>query len=103
MTDIKIGDRVRITYEGTVTDTTGRIEVDGRVVHRAATVERMALPEPGLWGVVEASWDSRQPAGIPRAEWVRTKGNEWRSCISNVAVRWDDLIDPTLIREGVAS
>jgi len=61
------------------------------------------IDEPGLWGVVEASWDSKEPAGIPRAEWMHVKGNQWLSCISNVSVRWDDLIDPTLIREGVAS
>ncbi|WP_330473787.1 hypothetical protein [Terrabacter sp. C0L_2] len=59
------------------------------------------IPEPGLWGVVEASWDSKHPTTIPRAEWMRTKGNEWRSCISNVAARWDDLVDPVLVRPGV--
>ena len=59
------------------------------------------IPEPGLWGVVEASWDSKHPTTIPRAEWMRTKGNELRSCISNVAARWDDLVDPVLVRPGV--
>jgi hypothetical protein len=59
------------------------------------------IPEPGLWGVVGADWESPGITGIPRAEWMRVKGNLWHSCISPVAVKWDDLIDPTLVRPGI--
>jgi len=57
------------------------------------------IPEPGLWGVVEASSvtysgrrsyvrDRSQPTG---SNWIATTGR----------CPWANLIDPTLIREGV--
>jgi hypothetical protein len=60
------------------------------------------IPEPGLWGVVEATWSGNGETGIPRAEWVRVKGNRWASSISNIHAAWSDLIDPVEIRKGVA-
>ena len=59
------------------------------------------IPEPGLWGVVEAGWDSRGEAGLPRAEWMRVQGNLWHSTIAGVSVAWSDLVDPVLIRDGI--
>ena len=56
------------------------------------------IPEPGLWGVVEAS-----STLLPVARrWVRHTGPStcWRDAFGNSAV-WDSLIDPTLVREGV--
>lgn len=59
------------------------------------------IPEPGLWGVVVADWDSRSDRGIPRAEWIHVMGGQWQSAISAVRAPWVDLIDPVLVRKGV--
>jgi len=64
------------------------------------------IPEPGLWGVVEAS------VGNPnlRAAFIRDEPNDSRTPWIAVygpteagkrRAGWSDLIDPTLIREGV--
>lgn len=66
-----------------------------------AQIKPPRIPEPGLWGVVEADWKSPGITGIPRAEWVRVKGNRWRSAISAVEVPWSELVNPELIRPGV--
>jgi len=53
------------------------------------------IPEPGLWGVVEAGgyrWVRYSLAGYD--DWVDLLGKQ---------NEWDVLIDPTLIREGVES
>jgi len=59
------------------------------------------IPEPGLWGVVEAS--SVTYSG--RRNYVRDTsldpGSNWRA--STGKCPWANLIDPTLIREGVTS
>lgn len=58
------------------------------------------MPEPGLWGVVEAG-------DLVRDKWVhyRTHASvgqdEWFNTDTAWTARWCDLIDPTLIREGV--
>jgi len=57
------------------------------------------IPEPGLWGVVytrlvnASTWES----------WLRHPVDGWHPIKGGVATRWDDLIDPILIREGVES
>ena len=56
------------------------------------------IPEPGLWGVVEASVDA-----FPATIWVRRGPGSfcrWHSPEHGYAV-WDILIDPTLVREGM--
>ena len=63
------------------------------------------IPEPGLWGVVEASTTEHK-----RCVFIRDTGGDGASWITPYffphdstrrAVGWADLIDPTLIREGV--
>ena len=56
------------------------------------------IPEPGLWGVVEAS---RNTTNGKRNEYVRGR-NGWYDddCIP---LAWDYLIDPVLVRAGVES
>jgi hypothetical protein len=61
-----------------------------------AQTKPVRIPEPGLWGVVEASWDV-----TVRTVWVHDRFG-WASH-SGQTVPWVDLIDPTLVREGVAS
>jgi hypothetical protein len=57
------------------------------------------IPEPGLWGVVEADWkNSAGLNGVVR--WVRHTEDRWISHPGYFA-SWDDLIDPVLVREGV--
>jgi hypothetical protein len=59
------------------------------------------IPEPGLWGVVEAHPGAR--TGRP-VEFVRDSMHEdaaWRSLADGSAWEWDDLIDPTLVRPGI--
>lgn len=57
------------------------------------------IPEPGLWGVVEAGDE-----GLKRRTWVRvpenTAGNNWTSTDGWARV-WDELIDPVLVRDGI--
>ena len=55
------------------------------------------IEEPGTWGVVEAS--SASSLGT-RRNWVRHPDGEWRSAGSTVG--WGGLIDPVLVREGIA-
>jgi hypothetical protein len=60
------------------------------------------IPEPGPWGVVEATFKN----GRARHGWaVRrlTDGDhDWQDGAGDYH-RWDELIDPVLIREGVES
>lgn len=58
------------------------------------------IPEPGLWGVVEAV-SNVLPDG--RCEYVRRdiEDPSWEDG-SGDYFSWDDLIDPTLIREGLS-
>lgn len=58
------------------------------------------IPEPGLWGVVEAAYEGRRIQskwvrmldGGPDEQWTNDEG-DW--------VDWDDLINPVLIRPGI--
>jgi len=54
------------------------------------------IPEPGLWGVVEAC-----VPGIPTSHWVHHEEGRWVPDTGVPFAEWDDLIDPTLVREGV--
>ena len=69
----------------------------------ADRIEGQAKPpridEPGPWAVVEASFDRDDEA--QRQPFVRYPGG-WESVWWH-EVEWSDLIDPTLIREGVES
>jgi hypothetical protein len=53
------------------------------------------IPEPGLWGVVEAA----RYASTRR--WVHHEEERWISDTGAI-LRWEDLRDPVLVREGVA-
>jgi hypothetical protein len=61
------------------------------------------IPEPGLWGVVEA----KAPVDDRRIEWVHGRatdaGNDWHSMDGMWSRVWADLVDPVLVREGVES
>jgi len=62
------------------------------------------IPEPGLWGVVEAALIGT--SGAQRFTFINgspTTAYGWLCNDSGQGHRWDRLIDPTLIREGVAS
>jgi len=78
---------------------------DARTIYRSiadqieAQTKPARIPEPEKWGVVYARlvnasiWES----------WLRHPGEGWHPIRGGVATRWDDLIDPVLIREGVES
>ena len=55
------------------------------------------IPEPGLWGVVEASC----PCDEERVQFVQWSGGSWRDRGVD-AHYWGELINPTLIRDGVS-
>jgi hypothetical protein len=57
------------------------------------------IPEPGLWGVVEAGQLGTNEGA--RSEWTRFR-HGWADEITG-PIRWDQLVGPTLIREGVES
>jgi hypothetical protein len=67
-----------------------------------AQTEPARIPEPGLWGVVEASskWFDGRREYVRIRPTLGTKG-EWHG--EHGAAEWSVLIDPILIREGVES
>jgi hypothetical protein len=62
------------------------------------------IPEPGQYGVVKARWDNtihgERHTSID-GEFIHI-GPSWRSVRDGYAVGWYELIDPTLIREGLS-
>jgi len=55
------------------------------------------IPEPSLWAIVEAGVKQHSL----RLKWVRLNG-EWEpNDLGEYTRKWDDLIDPVLIREGI--
>jgi hypothetical protein len=58
------------------------------------------IPEPGLWGVVEAGAAREGSPLRGRRTWVRHS----RGWVDTTALTydWDSLIDPVLIREGLS-
>jgi hypothetical protein len=61
-------------------------------------VKPTRIPEPGLWAVVEASTPE-----VDRRAWSHHRGGIWIA--DGMPLRsawWNELEDPTLIREGVA-
>ena len=68
----------------------------GRAIE--AQIKPARIPEPTLWGVVEAT-----RLGWHRGQWVHCDGDVWRSLRDDGHewVAWTSLVDPTLIREGV--
>lgn len=56
------------------------------------------IPEPGLWGVVEAGFENNKV----RTNWVHHHSGWFRGA-DDCGRSWSDLIEPTLIREGVES
>ena len=59
------------------------------------------IPEPGLWGVVEAHPQAR--TGRP-VHFLRDSEHEdapWRSIADGSAWEWDSLVDPVLVRDGI--
>lgn len=73
--------------------------------YRSAMVRQIAdvidppkrIPEPGLWGVVEAT----DLKGHLRSKWVHNR-HCWVSQVESMALDWSDLFDPTLIRDGLS-
>ncbi len=60
------------------------------------------IPEPGLWGVVEAAI---RGGGQIRFTFIKATSdlpNRWVDVDDGAGCDWDDLIDPTLIREGLS-
>jgi hypothetical protein len=57
------------------------------------------IPEPGRWGVVEAGI----AGGVQRWHYVRRADDGYWYTLRGAQRRWDELIDPVLIREGVES
>ena len=61
-------------------------------------VRKPRIPEPGLWGVVEAGVKQHDA----RCHWINL-GGHWRPDDTDEYDRmWADLVDPILVREGVA-
>ena len=59
------------------------------------------IPEPGLWGVVEAVGQRDMYEARERLTWVRTDGDVWRNDSCGYGVAWGDLENPTLVRPGI--
>lgn len=54
------------------------------------------IPEPGPWAVVIASTELNEDP----TEWVRYPSGRWFNPMG-VKTAWDNLFNPTLVREGV--
>ena len=55
------------------------------------------IPEPGLWGVV------RDISGEIHVRETTDATHQWFAFKQQANVRWDDITNPTLIRDGVES
>jgi hypothetical protein len=67
-------------------------------VAKAMEEQAPRIPEPGLWGVVEAGVKQHDA----RCHWINL-GGHWRPDDTDEYDRmWGDLIDPVLVREGVS-
>ena len=83
-----------------------RAVIDNQV--EARTPKPARIEEPGLWGVVEATFlnqRTRQP--FLRDNIKENVGGGWVAIYGPPGtdkrrVDWDSLIDPTLIREGLS-
>lgn len=84
--------------DGYGTHFTGRFDCGRLAGQLEAQLPKPRIPEPGLWGVVEASI-----SGSPEIRaWVR--GIDWWVRLSDGAgIGWRHLLDPTLIRDGIES
>ena len=61
------------------------------------------IPEPGLFGIVEATvHGDEMPRFYIRDSWA-DEGPLWVALGGSRREEWDDLIDPVLIREGVTA
>jgi hypothetical protein len=94
----RLGDR-----EQSEDDKPGRLLVTTAALRRIADqIEAQTrparIPEPGLWGVVRA----REANAIGDADWVHVPTGAWASLGGSRLATWDALIDPVLVREGVA-
>jgi hypothetical protein len=70
-----------------------------RIAEQIEEQTKPRIPEPGLWGVVEA-WRSDQTRA-DACTWVKRRGlKPWR-CDCGKKADWSDLIDPTLVRPGI--
>jgi len=94
---LDLGDRIRREYvleilraarHGWTHDIADQIEVQTKPPR---------IEEPGLWGVVEASFSPTTDLD----DWTRRRQG-WH-CPAHGFAQWDLLINPTLIREGVTS
>jgi hypothetical protein len=75
------------------------MRTDHRLAPMADQIEAQTkpprIPEPGLWSVVEAG------AGrIPIRRWVHHEEGWWVADTGD-RLRWEDLEDPVLIRDGI--
>lgn len=61
------------------------------------------IEEPGLWGVVKAGCGTYLPGSGITYNWVKHDRYWMSKSFPQLTVHWADLIDPTLIREGVTS
>lgn len=78
-------------------DSIDRNRLMGLIRQIEAQTQSPRIPEPGLWGVVTGR--QANTAGV--FDWVNTPVKGWTNH-HGYAVSWDDLIDPTLIREGLS-
>ena len=86
-------------------DATGNGNVSQRLRQLHDAIDRQLpkprIPEPSLYGVVESGADGM---GGHRGRFVHTEScndARWFCSKTRVNYRWDDLIDPVLIREGI--
>lgn len=61
------------------------------------------IPEPGLWGVVEAAVPESGGSRWPFVHDTDQGSSEWTCVNDGDHYDWDALVDPVLIREGVES
>ena len=78
-----------------------RAVIDNQV--EARTPKPARIEEPGQWGVVEAGLATYLPESGITYDFVKHDRSYWISkSFPQLAVPWDNLIDPVLIREGLS-
>jgi len=93
--DVRFGDL--ITLNG---GTYRVVDADGKPILEP---EPPRIEEPGLWGVVEAGYAKYLPESGITYKFAKHDRYWISKSFPQLAAPWDDLIDPTLIREGLES
>ena len=89
-------------YENGCRDTLNFLQAVIENQIKARTTKPARIPEPGLWGVVEAAVRGGGQIRFTFIKATNDLSNQWVDIEDGSGFDWADLIDPVLIREGLS-